>query len=55
MNNPYEEKLYVTDEELVGILGQLLDEHEDDVEMSEKVRQGIQDVYSALCTRINNW
>ena len=43
-----EEKLYATDEELVGILGQLLDE----VEMSEKVRQGIQDVYSVLCARI---
>ena len=55
MNNSYEEKIYATDEELVGILGQLLDEHEDDVEMSEKVRQGIQNVYYALCARINNW
>ena len=46
---------YATDEELIGILGQLLDEHEDDVEMSEKVRQGISDVYSALCARVNEW
>lgn len=46
---------YADDEELVGILGQLLDEHEDGVEMSEKVRQGIYDVYSTLCARINNW
>lgn len=50
-----EEKLYATDGELIGILGQLLDEHEDNVEMSEKVRQGIETVYSALCTRENNW
>ena len=50
-----EEKLYVTDGELIGILGQLLDEHEDDVEMSERVRQGIEDVYTALCVRENQW
>ena len=50
-----EETNYADDEELVGTLGQLLDEHEDDVEMSEKVRQGIYDVYSALCARINKW
>lgn len=50
-----EEKNYADDEELVGVLGQLLDEHEDDVVMSEKVRQGIYNVYSALCARINNW
>lgn len=50
-----EDKIYITDEELIGILGQLLDEHEPDVEMSEKVRKGIYDVYSALCVRENNW
>ena len=50
-----EEINYADDEELVGILGQLLDEQEDDVEMSEKVRQGIYNVYSTLCARINNW
>ena len=50
-----EEKIYATDDELIGILGQLLDEHEDDVKMCEKVRQGIYEVYSALCARVNNW
>ena len=50
-----EENPVATDEDLVGILGQLLDEHEDDVEMSAKVRQAINDVYGALCVRINNW
>ena len=50
-----EEKIYATDEELIGVLGQLLDEHEDDVEMTEKVRQVIYDVYSALVARENNW
>lgn len=38
-------------EETIGILGQLLDEHEDDVVMSEKVRQGIEEVYTALVER----
>ena len=38
-------------EEMIGILGQLLDEHEDDVVMSEKVRQGIEGVYTALVER----
>ncbi len=50
-----DEKLYATDEELVGILGQLLDEDEEDIEMSEKVRSSIEQVYSALCARVNNW
>ena len=50
-----EEKLYATDEELIGTLGQLLDEDESDVVMSEKVRKGIEEVYSALCARVNNW
>ncbi len=49
------EKLYATDDELIGILGQLLDDNEQDVLMSEKVRNGIQEVYSALCCRVNNW
>ena len=49
------EKPVATDDELIGILGQLLDDQEEDVEMSEKVRQGIYDVYKALCTRVNNW
>ena len=49
------EKIYADDEELIGILAQLLDEHEDDVAMSEKVRQGIYEVYSALCVRVNQW
>ena len=39
------------DMEIIGILGQLLDDNEDDVEMSEKVRKGISDVYTALCFR----
>ena len=38
-------------EEMIGILGQLLDEHEDDVVMSEKVRKGIEEVYSSLVER----
>lgn len=38
-------------EEMIGILGQLLDEHEDDVVMSEKVRKGIEEVYTALVER----
>lgn len=38
----------MNDEEMIGILGQLLDEHEDDVVMSEKVRKGIEEVYTAL-------
>lgn len=50
-----EDKIYLTDGELIGILAQLLDEHEPDVEMSEKVRKGIYDVYSALCVRENDW
>ena len=53
--NENEENPVATDEDLVGILGQLLDEHEDNVEMSERVRQAIYDVYGALCVRINNW
>lgn len=53
--NEDEENPVATDEDLVGILGQLLDEHEDNVEMSEMVRQAISDVHSALCVRINNW
>lgn len=36
---------------MIGILGQLLDEHEDDVVMSEKVRKGIEEVYTALVER----
>ena len=48
-------KSYATDDELIGILGQLLDEQEEDVKMSEKVRNGIEQVYSALCARVNNW
>lgn len=39
------------DEEMIGILGQLLDEHEDDIVMSEKVRKGIEEVYTALVER----
>lgn len=50
-----EDKIYITDGELIGILGQLLDENEPDVEMSEKVRKCIYDVYSTLCVRENNW
>ena len=50
-----DEKLYMTDEEMIGLLGCLLDEDESDVEMSEKVRSGIETVYSALCARVNNW
>ena len=38
-------------EEMIGILGQLLDEHEDDIVMSEKVRKGIEEVYAALVER----
>ena len=38
----------MNDEEMIGILGQLLDEHEDDIVMSEKVRKGIEEVYTAL-------
>lgn len=38
-------------EEMIGILGQLLDEHEDDIVMSEKVRKGIEEVYTALVER----
>lgn len=38
-------------EEMIGILGQLLDEYEDDVVMSEKVRKGIEEVYTALVER----
>ena len=53
--NDDEEANYADDEELVGTLGQLLDENDDDVVMSENVRQGIYNVYSALCARINNW
>jgi hypothetical protein len=49
------ERTYATDDELIGILGQLLDDQEPDTEMSEKVRKGIHDVYSALVTRVNNW
>ena len=41
----------MNDEEMIGILGQLLDEHEDDVDMSEKVRKGIEEVYTALVER----
>ena len=41
----------MNDDEMIGILGQLLDEHEDDVVMSEKVRQGIEEVYAALVKR----
>ena len=41
----------MNDEEMIGILGQLLDEHEDDVVMSEKVRKGIEEVYTALVKR----
>lgn len=41
----------MNDEEMIGILGQLLDEHEDDVVMSEKVRKGIEEVYTALVER----
>lgn len=41
----------MNDEEMIGILGQLLDEHEDDVIMSEKVRKGIEEVYTALVER----
>ena len=50
-----EENAFATDEDLVGTLGQLLDEHEDNVEMSDRVRQAISEVYEALCIRINNW
>lgn len=32
----------MNDEEMIGTLGQLLDENEEDVTMSEKVRQGIE-------------
>ena len=41
----------MNDEEMIGILGQLLDEHEDDIVMSEKVRKGIEEVYTALVER----
>ena len=41
----------MNDEEMIGILGQLLDEHENDVAMSEKVRKGIEEVYTALVER----
>lgn len=41
----------MNDEEMIGILGQLLDEHEDDVVMSEKVRKGIEEVYTAIVER----
>ena len=54
-NQTSEDKIYATDEELIGILGQLLDDNETDVKMSEKVRQGIYEVYSALVARENNW
>ena len=38
-------------EEMIGIPGQLLDEHEDDIVMSEKVRKGIEEVYTVLVER----
>lgn len=43
------ENTILTREEMIGILGNLLDEHEPDVVMSEKVRQGIYTVYENLC------
>lgn len=41
------------DIELVGILGELLDDSDPDVDMTEKVRKGIYTVYSTLCERCN--
>ena len=42
------ENAILTEHEMIGILGNLLDEHEPDVVMSEKVRQGIHTVYDNL-------
>ena len=39
---------------MLGILGDLLDEHEPDIVMSEKVRQGIHTVYDNLCNMIDS-
>lgn len=51
---PEEEKTYMTNEEMIGILGELLDdtEHPD---LPEYARKGIYDVYETLCAIENNW
>lgn len=48
------ENAILNEEEMIGILGNLLDEHEPDVVMSEKVRQGIHTVYENLCKIIDS-
>lgn len=48
------ENTILTREEMIGILGNLLDEHEPDVVMSEKVQQGIYTVYENLCNIIDS-
>ena len=49
-------KIYMTDEEMIGILGALLcDDDPDLVDLPEKARKGIYDVYAGLCARVNQW
>lgn len=40
-----------TDRELIGVLGELLDDNDPDIRMTEKVRKGIETVYNVLVKR----
>lgn len=49
-----DEKTVMTNEEMIGILGELLDETEHP-DLPEYARKSVSDVYESLCIIENNW